>query len=138
MERTKPNGVLEDICAEIGFTATCLLVGEYGGGNLYVPEKVREGHTLAQIVGVAAFKRLVDAYGSRDLWIPTGALESMGYRDRIIIKRFAKGASASDIAAEFGISMRRAQQLRRAARGKKMLPQIPKVEDCADLFAAEN
>lgn len=124
MERTKSNGVLEDVSAEIGYTATSLLVAWFGGANLYVPAAADANHPVARLIGHAAFRRLVAAYGSETLWIPRGHLEAIDRRDRLIAERLARGASTCQIAAEFGITERRVQQLRSHVESKGLIPMI--------------
>jgi hypothetical protein len=124
MDRTKANGVLEDVSAEIGYTATSLLVAWFGGANLYVPASADENHPVSRIIGNAAFRRLVAAYGSETLWIPGGHREAVDRRDRLIAERLAGGATAREIAAEFGISERRAQQLRAHVERKGLIPMV--------------
>ncbi|WP_316150068.1 helix-turn-helix domain-containing protein [Cupriavidus sp. BIC8F] len=124
MDRTKANGVLEDVSAEIGYTATSLLVAWFGGANLYIPATADENHPVARLIGHAAFRRLVAAYGSETLWIPGGHLDAMERRDRLIAERLARGAGTSEIAAEFGITERRVQQLRTHVQSKGLIPSV--------------
>jgi hypothetical protein len=124
MDRTKSNGVLEDVSAEIGYTATSLLVAWFGGANLYIPAAADENHPVSRLIGHAAFRRLVAAYGSETLWIPGGHLEAMDRRDRLIAERLARGAGTREIAAEFGITERRVQQLRIHVESKGLIPMI--------------
>ena len=99
MDRTKANGVLEDVSAEIGYTATSLLVAWFGGANLYVPAAADESHPVSRLIGNAAFRRLVAAYGGETLWIPGGHLEAMDRRDRLIAERLAAGTQPTRIQA---------------------------------------
>lgn len=131
MDRTKANGVLEDVSAEIGYTATSLLVAWFGGANLYVPAAADESHPVSRLIGYAAFRRLVTAYGSETLWIPGGHLEAMDRRDRLIAERLARGAAIREIAAEFGITERRAQQLRTHVENKGLIPMILRARACS-------
>ncbi|MDW3682950.1 hypothetical protein RA280_14570 [Cupriavidus sp. CV2] len=124
MDRTKANGVLEDVSAEIGYTATSLLVAWFGGANLYIPATADKSHPVARLIGHAAFRHLVAAYGSETLWIPRGHLEAIDRRDRLIAERLALGAGTREIAAEFGITERRVQQLRTHVERKGLIPLI--------------
>ncbi len=65
MERA--NGTLEDVAAEIGYTATSRLVAWFGGANLYVPATATEDHAVARLIGFPAFRRLVAEYGGTTL-----------------------------------------------------------------------
>jgi hypothetical protein len=110
MERA--NGTLEDVAAEIGYTATSRLVAWFGGANLYVPATATEDHAVARLIGLPAFRRLVSEYGGTTLSVPGGHLEEMDRRDRLIAERLGCGTGPREIAAEFGITERRVQQLR--------------------------
>lgn len=137
MDRTKANGVLEDVSAEIGYTATSLLVAWFGGANLYIPATADKSHPVARLIGHAAFRRLVAAYGSETLWIPCGHLEAMDRRDRLIAERLARGAGTREIAAEFGITERRVQQLRTHVERKGLIPLILRARARSPLQTAQ-
>jgi hypothetical protein len=105
------NTILEDLGAEIGFTATTALVAWFGNNNLYVPASVSEKHPIAKAIGVRAAERLVAAWGSETLWIPDGAQEERQRRDRLIADLLVKETPVKEIAAITGIHRRRVQQI---------------------------
>ncbi|QRQ86264.1 hypothetical protein [Cupriavidus oxalaticus] len=124
MDRTKANGVLEDVSAEIGYTATSLLVAWFGGANLYVPAAADENHPVSRLIGLPAFRRLVAAYGSETLAIPEGHLEEIDRRNRLIAQLIAKGKGSKEIAQITGLTERRVQQLRTKIERMDLIPLI--------------
>lgn len=105
------HGVIEDVGAEIGFTATTTLVLWYGGSSLYVPTVIDEAHVLARLIGIPALRRLVAAFGGESVWIPH-ATKQCDTRARRVARLLAAGRTEREIAEEVGISARRVQQLR--------------------------
>lgn len=106
--------LLDDVCAAVGWTATCAIVAWWGGRQLYVPPEAREDHPIALVIGMPAFRALVREFGGlAKAWsIPTGGICEQYVRDRRITERYAAGATPGLVAEEFGIGLRRAQQLR--------------------------
>lgn len=111
---------LEDISAEIGFTATIALARQRGGTNVYVPANPA-GSVLAELVGIAAAARLATCWGGEVLAVPT--LRACEYaRDRCLIARLTEaGMSVADIAECVGLTARRVVQVRRELRDAGLL-----------------
>lgn len=124
LDRT--NGVLDDICAEIGYTATTALVAWYGGANLYVPESVSELHQIAKVIGIKPFERLVAAYPKETLFIPDDVAHERDRRDRIIADMVAQGLGTKAMRERTGITERRAQQIRARLEAAGVLPLVRK------------
>lgn len=120
----RPHGILEDLGAEIGFTATSALVAWFGGANLYVPGEVREDHPLARTIGLGAFKRLVALWGGETLWIPINHAYEIDKRSREAVNLLARGMGSKAVSQALGISERRVQQLRAKAESTGLLPLI--------------
>lgn len=124
-ERT--NGTLEDIGAELGFTATTALVAWFGGANLHVPETVSELHPIARVIGVKPFERLVASWGSESLWIPeAGATDERDRRDRRIAEMVLAGKGTKAIGEATGLTERRVQQIRVRLEAIGILPFVLK------------
>lgn len=105
---------LDDVCSVVGYTATRKLTAWFGGRVVYVPRvSCDPDHPLAVLLGAAAFRALVGEFGGEVLRVPCLESELRYTRDRRVAERLACGASLRDVAAEFGFSVRRAQQLRR-------------------------
>jgi hypothetical protein len=108
----KNHGILEDIGAEIGYTATAALVDWFGGGNLYVPQEVEDGHPIGNVIGEAAFRRLVKAWPGETLWLPLGYQREQDRRDRMIAVMLGAGISTRKVAAVSGMSESHVQHTR--------------------------
>lgn len=119
------NSVLDDISAEIGFTATSTLAAWFGGSNLYVPGKADPEHAVAKMIGFSAFRRLVECFGSETLWLPDDD-RGPDRRDRLICSAFAEGKGAKTISGMTGLSERRVNQIRIALETRGLLPLILK------------
>ena len=104
--------ILDDVSSVIGFTATSVLCAWYGGCQLYVPAKAGPDHPLVDLIGEAALRALVREFGSEHLKIPGDRSTTRYRRDRSISERFAEGWTPTRVADEFGLSLRRVEQLR--------------------------
>ncbi len=119
------NGVLEDVCAEIGFTATMRLVALHPG-DLYIPDKVMDGHPIGLMIGDRAFSRLVDCWGGGKLTIP-----QLAEFDNLrllpgLARRVSNGDSAKEIARTLGFTEQHVRRLRADAESVGLLPVTPK------------
>lgn len=103
--------VIDDVCAEIGYVATCALLAWYGGRILRVPVQP-ENHPLIRVIGAPALRALVRAWPGETMYIPRGDLCARMARDRQATERFAEGWTPARVGADFGLTPRRAQQLR--------------------------
>lgn len=113
----RSNGVIEDICALIGYTATCSLVDWFGGGNVFIPCQIDPGHPLCKVLGVSAFRRLFNHYdgkkgNDRTLWVPTGYQREIDRRDRMIAGLYSCGLTTSQIASISCMSKRHVQSVK--------------------------
>ena len=104
------NTLLDDISAEIGYTATCTLRVWYGGAALRVPRTVSQG-ALMTLIGEPALKRLIRRWAGEDLWIPQGHEQMRSQRDRDILKMSVSGWEPKQIADSLGLSRRRVEQV---------------------------
>lgn len=120
------NSALEDISSVIGFTATLRLSLKYGGRNLHVPMKVDAGHSLCELLGEPAFRRLVQEWPSESLWIPNIAFDGCPGRshvpDSVLIDSFRKGMSSADVAKVTGLRIRAVNTRRRKLECTGLIP----------------
>lgn len=123
-----PNTILEDIGAEIGFTATSALAGWYGGRKLYVPHQAVGGHPIAKVIGQRQFEVLVAAFGGADIFVPKDWHSRRLRRDRVVFDLLKKGASVPLIADKTGITATHVNNIRRALEDSGLLPLILKSE----------
>ena len=103
--------VLDELADIVGYTATCALVAWYADRNLYVPARWA-GHPLCRVIGVEAMQALVEARAGETLAIPADAGVPLMRRDREIAERYAEGWTPGRVATDYGLTLRRAQQLR--------------------------
>lgn len=113
----RTNGVIEDLCVLIGYTATCSLVDWFGGGNVFIPNQIDRSHPLCKVLGVSAFVRLFNYYdgkkgNDRTLWVPTGYQREIDRRDRMIAGLYSCGLTTSQIASIACMSKRHVQSVR--------------------------
>lgn len=121
---TKPHGVIEDIGAALGYTATTMLVFWFGGASLFVPREAREEHAIARIIGMPAYRRLVAMFGGESVWIPAARAPQAEARARSVLRLLAAGRTAHEIANEVGITKRRVEQIRKRLVAEGILSAI--------------
>jgi DNA-binding NarL/FixJ family response regulator len=124
-----PNTVLDDICVEIGYTATNVLAAWFGGDYLKVPAAVTEEHPLTKAIGAAAMRRLVSAWGGKRLWVPTGHWHSVEARDKRIAGLIVNGMAPGQIAEETGLSIRRVYQIKQRLEQTGLLEVVRRIRE---------
>jgi AraC-like DNA-binding protein len=118
------NTILEDISAEIGFTATSSLCGWFGGRVLRIPKSVTPNHPIAAVAGQRQFEILVEAFGGTTIFIPKDRHQRKLRRDRIVFDMLHRGESISAISARVGISKPHIANLRVVFEQAGLLPMI--------------
>lgn len=95
----------------IGLPATLRLVQRYGGVRLYVPRNATADHELAQLVGLAALRRLSELHGGEEHFaVPKAGAALRDVRDRQIRRARAR-QSVRQIALAFRLTERRVLQI---------------------------
>lgn len=120
----KPNGVLEDIAAVIGYTATTALIDWFGGQSLWIPAAVSEDHVIAKVIGDIPFKHLVRSYGKRTLNLPLDYRREVSRRNRMIGAMVLKGFKTREIAQIALMTERQVFYVRVALEEAGLLPHI--------------
>lgn len=118
------NSVLEDICGEIGFTATIRIVALCGGGTLYVPTAAEEGHPMALAIGLSAWRRLVALWPGETLDVPLNAEYHHATRLRAVAALIQSGMAVKDIGGVVGLTERQVRRLRAEAEEIGLLPLV--------------
>lgn len=118
------NTLLDDISAEIGFTATVALAAWFGGKRMYVPEKFDEQHIVAKVIGPLAYRRFVGAFGPALVFIPKGAHHERHDRWKKVYDRLLLGQPMQQIVDEVGISSQHIHNIRRDLETRGILPVI--------------
>jgi len=122
MTFSSTNGIVEDISAEIGYTATTTLIDWLGGTSLYVPQFATEDHMIEKLIGPSAFRHLVDAFGNSILNLPIDYRRERTQRNRLIGALIAKGIGATEIAKISGISLKQIGHVRADLESAGLLP----------------
>lgn len=118
------NGILEDVGAELGFTATSALAAWFGGMNLYVPATASDDHPIVSVIGLKPYQRLVAAFGGEVLCLPEGRQDEIDRRDRVIAGFLGAGKGTKEIAGKTGLSERRIQQIRIRLENSGVIPLV--------------
>lgn len=106
------SGILADIEAVIGTTATLKLVSERGGTKISIPKKPTEKCLLVQIIGFDLAEKLSLEFGSGDILIPMGHFKGMGRKKVLAAKMLEQGLSSNTIAAELDIHERTVRRVK--------------------------
>ena len=94
-----PDGARE-LADAVGLPAALTLIEHYGGTRLYVPQSMPADHELVRLLGEEAAQALSDRFGGDNPDIPRcyRAMQGALYRD--IVRAYANGASARDLARQ--------------------------------------
>jgi len=95
----------------LGTDATLALIAAHGGGNLYVPSRLRQAHPLLQTLGPEAAARLARAYGGERVDVPKIDAVLRQLRKKDILAARKQGESIADLALRHKLSRRRVLQI---------------------------
>ena len=123
---TGHNTLLEDIAAEIGYTATSTLVGWFGGEQIRVPLEQNPEHLIAKLIGTAAFGRLVRAFGGENIFVPRDSMRLTLQQHRVIYNLLRNGTGIDSVSAQTGLTTRQIHYIRRNFEERGILPMILK------------
>lgn len=126
---TQLNGILEDLSAVIGYTATTTLIDFLGGKSLYVPQEAHHDHMLSKLIGGPAFKALSREYGNEVLNLPFDYRRERNQRNRLIGALVQMGVGVSDVARTAGISTRQVDHVILELRTIGILQELEGTED---------
>lgn len=62
--------IMDSLAVHAGFKAAMLMVAAYGGTDVFIPEKMKPTHRIAQLIGFPAAQFLAQHFGSIELRIP--------------------------------------------------------------------
>jgi hypothetical protein len=102
-----PDDFLPELCgiaSELGVEAALEIVHHFGGVQLYVPQKLREGSPTL-VLGVGNALKLCRLFGPARIDIPLQPFDKAALR-RLVVLRFHAGASNSEIARSLNASWR--------------------------------
>ena len=118
------NGVLEDISAVIGFTATTRLVAMFGPGKILIPVEPHSDHVITQSIGEPAMRALVNEWGGQIIELCMNADFHHARLLRAVASMFKAGMSAKDVAGIVGLKERHVRRLRGEAEDIGILPLV--------------
>lgn len=98
---------LREIIELIGMPATLSLVGRWGGVRLYIPERIRPDHVLAQTLGVDNARALSEIFARCEINVPKCDAALRRIRDREIRRlHFEDGWPAHRLARHYHLTER--------------------------------
>lgn len=119
------NTLLDDLCAEIGYTATTVICAWYGRESLYVPTRATADHHLHRLIGNSAFERLVKAFGGAQIrCVPKNALYVRYVRRREVFNLLRAGKPMAEIVEATGLTNTHLINIRREFEEAGVLPVI--------------
>jgi len=98
LSASQRNTILEDLAALIGLRATVLLAAWWGGCNIVVPAKRPDTSVIAKVIGEAPARRLSEAFGGEQLFIPRMNWFEEVRRARQVHNLRSRGIPDADIA----------------------------------------
>ncbi len=124
MGMDKPNGFMEDLAQDIGYTAATALLDWFGGTSLWVPSEHSENHVIERVIGVSAFRQLIRVYGHKTLNLPLDYRREISRRNRMIGALILKGVKPAEIARIALMTERQVHYVRVSLEQAGLLPYI--------------
>lgn len=118
------NRLIEDIAAEVGFTAACKLIEWFGNRTIRIPKEPSRDHPIAVVIGTSALARLCAIWGDENIYIQSPTRMDLEQRAQLIAALLARGVSEKTVAEIVGLTKRRVQQMRRSLEQRGLLPLI--------------
>lgn len=82
------------------------LLMHFGGGHLFVPSKLPDGHQLACVLGYSSANKLVEMYGGETFQVPRAATALREFRNQAIRELYAGGHTQFQLARLYGLTER--------------------------------
>lgn len=111
VEQTPLPETAQVIADVIGREATLKLAGMVQNRNVYVPKRVDEQHWIARSIGYAKAQALAQEFGGLLLPLATCGHYYTRERNAQMRAQFLAGASTNALAQQYGLTLRRAQQI---------------------------
>lgn len=118
------NGLIEDIAAEVGFTAACKLIDWFGNRVIMIPVRPDPKHPIGIVIGLSAMARLCAVWGGTPIYIQAPSRRDSEHRDQLIAVLLAKGIGTKTVGEIVGLTDRRIQQKRYELERSGLLPLI--------------
>ncbi len=94
------------------------LIGAYGGSVVFIPQQVRDGSALTNLIGAENVERIIKTLGCGHLHITTGTALQRRRRNRQIRAARATGMSIMKIAMSFKLHHRTVRRALNGDRGR--------------------
>lgn len=97
----------------VGFSEAITLSAFYarGGARTYIGTEAKSNHLIAKLIGLPAYKKLVDVHGGEYIYIPE--LDISAIRDAGLIYRLLKkGFTSTDIAQVLNLNRKTIAQVK--------------------------
>jgi Mor family transcriptional regulator len=110
-DREGLSPMLRELETVIGLEATLLLVDQWGGVNLYIPQSVADGHAIVEKIGLDAAEKLAGYFGGDHIAMPKAEEYRRLQRDREIYQKKKAGTPAHVLAREYNLTQRHVWQI---------------------------
>lgn len=102
---------LREVAEYCGESTARVLLTHFGGGHLFVPRIMPNEHRLAELLGLESASKLCRMYGGEVLQVPRAAQGLRRYRNVLIQKEYADGATQFDLARRYGLTERQVNKI---------------------------
>lgn len=99
-------GVFSEIKELAGEEIAMLLVGQYGGTRLYIPDTLSPEHALILLLGSEGAQQLADEFGGLYVEVPRAIKQLIAKRNSLIAADHAVGLSQSQLARKYQLTER--------------------------------
>lgn len=104
------QAILKQLKEVIGEEAPALIVKYFGGTEIHIPQKPRDGSQLVAVLGLGRAEKLCLFMGGTVLHVPVRPqgkeANTLAIRNREIFNRWKRGDKRADIARDYGLTTR--------------------------------
>jgi hypothetical protein len=108
--------IVKELTAAVGLANTIVIVGRWGGRELYVPTTVQHGDALALTLGLEVARSLVRAFGGRHIQLPAERNSLIDLRNELIVANLNAGHGQERIGLEFGLTRQMVNRIAKRAK----------------------
>jgi len=123
MANLPQNTLLDDVSAEIGYTATTVLSSWYGGRIVLVPTTLDPNHLLCRLLGNSAYSRLIGAFAGDRIFVPRDNRQAIRHR-RQVYSLISHGVSPQKAAEILALSQQQVHNIRKSLEEDNILPTV--------------
>ena len=102
---------LQKIADHCGQQTALVLLLNYPGVHVHIPNVAMATHKLAELLGMEAFTQLCFLYGGDNISVPRAAKACRSLRNQAILNDFSKGLKQSTIALKVGLTERQVNSI---------------------------